>query len=228
MDGSQGVRCVSWTPPRVIQNFMSIWVFSVLPLALHLQNKHIHGSPVDYAAVVLSSAASWVGLPGPGEAVVVTAGIVAAHGHLNLGPVLLYAWVGATAGGIAGWLIGLKAGRTLITTPGPFLRLRLHALNRSERLYDRFGPMAVFLTPSWGAGIARVGAGRYLPANLASAAIWALLFGLGSYLAGRTLTDLFSEIGLVAAVVIACGILGGGLIEARRRARRRRRSSNAR
>ena len=201
---------------------MSIWVSSVFPLALHLQNKHIHGSPVDYAAIVLASAASWIGLPGPGEAVVVTAGIVASHGHLNLGPVLLYAWVGATAGGIAGWLVGRKAGRALITTPGPLLKMRLRALERSERLYDRFGLMAVFLAPSWGAGIARMGAGRYLPANLASAAIWALLFGLGSYLAGRTLTDVVSEVGTVAAVVIACGILAGGLIEARRRALRRR------
>jgi membrane-associated protein len=154
--------------------------------------------------------------------VVVTAGIVAAHGHLNLGPVLFYAWLGATVGGVGGWLVGRKAGRALITAPGPLLRMRLRALKRSERLYERFGPVAVFLAPSWGAGIARMGAGRFLPANLASAAVWALLFGLGSYLAGRTLTDLFNDVGLVAAVIIACAILGGGLVEARRRALRRR------
>jgi membrane protein DedA with SNARE-associated domain len=202
-----------------------VWIIAstVVRLALHLQNKHIHGNPIDYAAVVVSSFVSWVGLPGPGEAVVVAAGVVAAHRHLNLGPLLFYAWLGASAGGIAGWLVGLHAGRALITRPGPLLQLRLRALRRSERLYDRFGPMAVFLTPSWGAGIARMGTARYLLANLVSAAVWALLFGLGSYLAGRTLTDFFSEAGLGLSVLIACVILGGALFGARRRARTKQR-----
>ena len=96
----------------------------LLTAAIHLQNKRVHGPPVDYAAVVLSSFASWIGVPGPGEAVVVTAGILASKGRLNLGPVLFYAWIGATVGGVGGWLIGRQAGRPLITAPGPLQRLR--------------------------------------------------------------------------------------------------------
>jgi membrane protein DedA with SNARE-associated domain len=204
---------------------MALWGSSFVYAAIHLQNKHVHGAPVDYAAVVLSSFASWIGVPGPGEAVVVTAGIFAAKGRLNLGPVLFYAWIGATAGGVTGWLIGRHAGRPLITAPGPLLRLRMRAVERSERLYERFGILAVFLTPSWGAGIARMGTVKFLLANAASAAAWAILFGVGSYLAGSQITDWISEIGLAGTAVLVAIVVGGGGLEARRRHRRQRRVS---
>jgi len=188
------------------------FALAILPAAIHLQNKHVHGPPADYVGVLLASAASWVGLPGPGEAVLVAAGILAAHNRLNLGPVLFYAWVGATAGGVAGWVIGLKAGRALITFPGPFLRARRRALRRSERLYERFGTAAVILTPSWAAGIARMRATRYLLVNAVSAALWAALYGLGAYLTGRTITDLFSDLGLVGAIILGSALLGVAIL----------------
>jgi membrane protein DedA with SNARE-associated domain len=185
----------------------STFALAILPAAIHLQNKHVHGPPADYVGVLLASGASWIGLPGPGEAILVAAGILAAHNRLNLGPVLVCAWVGATAGGVAGWVIGLKAGRALIASPGPFLRARQRALRRSERLYERFGTAAVILTPSWAAGIARMRTGRYLLVNAVSAALWAALYGLGAYLTGRTITDLFSDLGLVGAIVIGSALL---------------------
>ncbi|HEX8959305.1 MAG TPA: VTT domain-containing protein [Solirubrobacterales bacterium] len=183
------------------------FAMAILPVAVTLQNKHVHGPPADYAGVLLASFASWIGLPGPGEAVLVTAGILAAHNRLNLGPLLLYGWVGATAGGIAGWVIGLKAGRALIGFPGPFRRTRLRALRRSERLYERFGTAAVILTPSWAAGIARMKAPRYLLVNAVSAALWAVLYGLGAYLTGRTITDLFADLGLVGEIIVGSALL---------------------
>ncbi len=185
---------------------------ATFPAAIHLQDKHVHGPPADYVGVFLASAASWVGLPGPGEAVLVAAGILAAHNRLNLGPVLFYAWVGATTGGVAGWVIGLKAGRALISAPGPFLRARHRALARSERLYERFGTAAVILTPSWAAGIARMRTTRYLLVNAASAALWAALYGLGAYLTGRTITDLFSDLGLLGAIILGSVLLAVGIL----------------
>jgi undecaprenyl-diphosphatase len=200
-----------------------------VPLALHLQNHHVHGAPADYVGVILASAASWFGLPGPGEAVLVTAAILAAHNHLNIGPVLFYAWLGATAGGVGGWALGRRAGRAVVTAPGPLLKTRLRALERSERLYERYGTLAVFFTPSWGAGIAHMRPRAFLVANTVSAALWAIGFGLSGYLAGRTLTDLLSDIGLVAAIVVGCAIVGAVVFGATRRSRRagERRSSSS-
>ncbi len=188
------------------------FALAILPVAVTLQNKQVHGPPADYAGVLLASAASWIGVPGPGEAVLVAAGILAAHNRLNLGPVLLFGWVGATAGGIAGWAIGLKAGRALVGFPGPFRGTRLRALRRSERLYERFGTAAVILTPSWAAGIARMKATRYLLVNAVSAALWAVLYGLGAYLSGRTIIDVFNDLGLVGAIVLGSALLAVAIL----------------
>src|SRR6202040_2970806 len=80
---------------------------------------HTRGSGVDYVGVLVASAVSWAALPGPGEAALIAAGISAAHGHLDLASVLAVAWAGATIGGTMGWIIGLKAGREVLTAPGP-------------------------------------------------------------------------------------------------------------
>ncbi len=50
-------------------------------------------------------------MPGPGEPVLIAAGVLASKHKLDLATVLVVAWVAATAGGILGWAVGLKAGR---------------------------------------------------------------------------------------------------------------------
>ena len=92
-------------------------------------------------------------------------------------------------------------------------------MKRSERLYDRFGVLAVFVGPSWGAGIARMSTVKFLLANAGSAALWAVLYGVGSYVAGHTLTDLFADIGLAGAALLAAVIVFGGAVGILRRRR---------
>ena len=70
------------------------------------------------------------------------AGIAAAHHRIDIGGVLAAAWVGAMAGGMGGWLIGHKAGRPLMTAPGPLRRLRLRLLAHGDDVYSRRGLLA--------------------------------------------------------------------------------------
>ena len=79
-----------------------------LGLALRLHH-HFHGPPVDYWALAAAAAASWVGVPGPGEPVLIAAAVFAA-GKLDH-RIGLAGCVrgGATAGGVAGWVIGMRA-----------------------------------------------------------------------------------------------------------------------
>src|SRR5205807_9728841 len=135
---------------------------------------HLHGSPIDYVGLALAAGASWVGVPGPGEPVLIAAGVVAARHKLDIGSVLLIAWLGAAAGGVLGWAIGLKAGRALITARGPLRRARLKAVARGEDVFRRHPVIAIVLTPSWIAGIHRVGATIYLCVNAIGAALWAV------------------------------------------------------
>jgi membrane protein DedA with SNARE-associated domain len=188
-----------------------------LHLHLHLHFHRFHGPPFDYAGLGIGAALSWVAGIGPGEPLLIAAAILAAKHRLDLTEVLIVAWLGATVGGVIGWLIAYKAGRAVLTAPGPLRKARLRAMARGERVFRRATVTAVILTPSWLAGVHRVRWTIYLPANALSAAIWALVIGLGSFLIGPPVADAFGDLGTVALVIIGAVILGGGVIEFARR-----------
>lgn len=167
----------------------------------------------------LASVASWVALPGPGEAALIAAGISAAHHHLDLASVVAVAWAGATAGGTVGWIVGVKGGRELLTAAGPLYRLRLALIARGDRFYERYGLVAVLLTPSWIAGIHDMRWSRFLPANAVSALTWALSVGLGAYLIGPSITDIAADAGLAGALLVGTLFVLGLVLVIRRRFR---------
>ena len=49
----------------------------------------------------------------------------------------------------AGWLIGMKAGRKVLSAPGPLHRARRSALAKGDEVFNRYAVYAIFLTPSW-------------------------------------------------------------------------------
>jgi membrane protein DedA with SNARE-associated domain len=91
--------------------------------------------------------------------------------------------------------------------------VRRSAVARGDRLYERYGPIAVFFSPSWAAGLAGMGAVAFLVANTLSALVWAAALGAGSYVAGPAVLDLFADVGLVGGIalgiVLAVGVVGG-------------------
>jgi membrane protein DedA with SNARE-associated domain len=195
---------------------------SMLPAAVHLLHHPHHyftGPHIDYIGLALAAALSWVGVTGPGEAALIAAGIVATHGRVDLVGVIMVAWLGAMTGGTAGWLIGLKGGRSFLTRPGPLHRFRLRLVRHGDDIYRRRGWLAVYLAPSWMAGISAMPASRFLPANALAGLVWSLAIGLGSYLAGPSVADAISEIGTIGLVALA--LLAVLATLARRRSRRR-------
>jgi len=190
--------------------------------ALHIHLHHrFHGPPFDYVGLGVAAVASWIGVPGPGEPVLIAAGILAAKGKLSIGSVLVVAWVGATIGGILGWMIGHKAGRVVLTAPGPLRPARIRAADRGEQWFGRYPVIAVLVTPSWIAGINRVRSAVYQPTNALSAAAWAVGFGLGGYFAGPAVIDVAEDLGVVTTTVVIClvvALVAWELVRRRRRA----------
>jgi membrane protein DedA with SNARE-associated domain len=191
-------------------------------LVLALLRHHFHGPPVDYWAVAVASAASWLGVPGPGEPVLIAAAVLAAHHRLDITTVIGVAFVFAVAGGVAGWLIGKMLGRSVLETRGPLLRFRLRALSRGDEIFGRYPVLAIVLTPSWVAGIHQVKTGVYQITNVATAFIWAVGIGLAAYFIGPAVIDAVEDLGWVTAVGLGLLIAAGVGIEIRRRRRRRR------
>jgi membrane protein DedA with SNARE-associated domain len=180
-------------------------LIGALTLKLH---HHFHGPAIDYVGLALAASLSWIGIPGPGEPILIAASVFAAKHKLDITSVLVAAWIGATVGGIGGWLIGLKAGRRLVTARGPLHTMRLHAVERGERVFERYTLLAILLTPTWVAGIHRVATGRFLLINAIAAAMWACGLGLGAYFIGPTVVDLLDEVGIAAGVVVGLVIVG--------------------
>ncbi len=178
-------------------------------LVLAAFHPHLHAASFDYLGVALAAAASWVGVPGPGEPVLIAAGIYAARGHVDLLDVLLVAWAGATAGGVAGWLLGRRGGRALWLAPGPFQHQRLATIVRGERFFERHAFVGVYLVPSWVVGINGMRAARFLPANAFWALAWTLLVGGGAYLVGPSIADVIGDIGLIGGLTLAALVVAG-------------------
>jgi membrane protein DedA with SNARE-associated domain len=196
-------------------------MLAVAPLAVHVHH-HFHGYAPGYIGLGAAAMVSWAGIPGAGEAALVAAAVVATHGRLDIAEVLIVAWVGAMAGGVVGWLIGLRGGRALFARPGPLYRTRLRTLKRGERFYERYGLLAVYLTPTWMAGVARMRSTRFLLANAVTALVWAVTIGAGAYFAGPPIVDLVQGIGIAGLAIVVGVVVAGATVEAIRRRRRRR------
>jgi membrane protein DedA with SNARE-associated domain len=197
----------------------------MLTFGLHVHVfHHVHGPTFDYVGVALASFASWVGLAGPGEAVLLAAAVFAAKHRLDISPVVLVAWAGATLGGIVGWLVGLKAGRLVLTAPGPLRAIRLDAVAEGEIAFKRVEAVAIFLTPSWVAGINRARPGIYNFVNTLSAALWAVAIGVGGYYIGPPVVEFVDDFGTAGLVVVILLVVVGvalGIVRRHRAALRR-------
>lgn len=191
----------------------------VLALAVHLRHR-FPGASIDYWGLAAASAASWIGVPGPGEPVLIATAVIAARHRLDLTSLLLVAWLAATAGGIVGWLLGVRLGRTLATAPGPLHKLRLHAVTRGDRVFEHMAVIAILVTPSWVAGIYKVKPSTYLLTNVVSAAVWAGGIGGGAYLVGPSVIDWADDAGLVTTVAVVLIVVGVVVEEVLRRRRR--------
>jgi membrane protein DedA with SNARE-associated domain len=195
-------------------------VLALLHIHIHLHHR-FHGPPFDYAGLAVAAALSWIGLPGPGEPVLIAAGVLAARHELDITSVLFVAFVAAAGGGMAGWGIGRLFGRTLLTAPGPIRRLRRHMLNRGEDVFARHPVIAILLTPAPIAGVHRVSTTVFLAVNTASALVWAVGIGLGAYLVGPSVIDAVGDLGLVTGVALGVVVVVGIGLEIRRRRGRR-------
>jgi membrane protein DedA with SNARE-associated domain len=196
-------------------------------LAIHVGH---HAPRVDLVGLALAAAVSWIGVTGPGEVALVGAGIAASRGHPAIGSVIAFAWCGATVGGVGGWLAGRYGGRRIVLAGRWLHGMRERALEKGNRFFEqRYGLVAVYFAPSWVAGINRMSAARFLPANALCALVWALLLGLGSYALGPSIRDISADVGLVGTLVIVAVAVAAAVLRRlgmRRRAQSRRPRSN--
>ena len=175
---------------------------------------------VIFALVMLG----WAGIPGIGATVLGAATVAASQGHLDLATVLVVAIIAVEVGGMAGYSVGIRWGRALLSRPGPLLERRQRVLSAGEAMYVKWGRLAVFFTPCLISGIAKMKYSQFVVWNFLAGAAYVISVGLSVYGAGKVATghlDLVSVGSLVVGIAVGVAVfLFGRRYYRRRKARR--------
>lgn len=170
-----------------------------------------------YLVVFLSLVAEGVGIPLPGETILISAGALVHYGTLNLGGVLLFGVLGAIAGGQVGYWAGRKCGRPFVLRWGRYAFVTPERLGKAESFFARHGGKAVFfarfvvglrILGPLAAGTSSMSWGKFLLYNALGGATWAAAgVGAGYFLWASigAVEHWFARASLVlaAAVVLA-------------------------
>jgi membrane protein DedA with SNARE-associated domain len=128
-------------------------------------------------------------------------------------------------GGLGGYAIGRRWGRQLVERPGKHQAGREKMLERGERLYTRWGWLAVFFTPAIVSGTAKMPPYRFALWNLLDSLGWSVSVAASSYGVGRLATGHHTSHDIAILVIgLAAGALVA-LVAARRHRRRRTQQS---
>ena len=158
-----------------------------------------------YLVLFVAVAASWAGVPFIGTAALGAAAVAASQRRLDLAAVIVVATVAGEAGGIAGYAIGRRWGRQLLERPGRHRASREKLEERGERLYARWGWLAVFVTPAIVSGTAKMRPYRFAVWNLLDSLGWTASVAASAYGIGRLATGHHAWHD-VAVLVIGLGI----------------------
>lgn len=174
-----------------------------------------------YLVIFVLVAVGWAGVPAIGGAVIAGAAVAASQGSLNIGGVLLASVLGTGVGGLAGYFIGLRWGRAIMTHPGPWLARRQRALTAGEVVYARWGRLAVFFTPCLVSGIVKMKLSQFAVWNLLAGAVYVLSLGPACYGAGSVASGQAS-VGSVGSIIAGVAVGAGAAVLGVRYRRRRR------
>lgn len=177
----------------------------------------------DYGLVILFVliAMESAGVPLPGETALITAGVLAARGDMNIVEVIVVAAAAAIIGDNVGYWVGRLGGRRLLERWEPLERHASRVLPWSERFFKRHGAKTIFLgrffavlrvTAAWLAGISRMHWWRFFLWNAAGGICWAVLVGLVSYYLGQAAAEAINRYGLIAGVAIVALLVLGALV----------------
>jgi membrane-associated protein len=166
----------------------------------------------------------------PGDSLLVTAGIFAAKGDLDLLTLNISLSAAAIVGDTVGYRIGYTTGPKIFTRENSLLFNRKHLISAKE-FYDRYGGFTIVIARfipiirTFAPVVAGVGAmpyRRFLAFNVFGGIFWVMLTTLAGYFLGTLIPNIQEQIHLVIAIVIFLSLLPGiikFLSEWRRKAR---------
>jgi membrane protein DedA with SNARE-associated domain len=148
-----------------------------------------------YWAVAITLLLENMGIPLPGETILLLASFMAYSEHdLKLSWIVVFATLACTAGDNLGYAVGLRGGRPLLVRYQACFRIRATTIRRGEELFRKYGAVTVFFARFiFGmriiagplAGVLRMTWRKFLLFNFLGAAIWVTVISGAGYLFGQ-------------------------------------------
>ncbi|TMC35677.1 MAG: DedA family protein [Chloroflexi bacterium] len=164
-----------------------------------------------YWAVFVFIAIESMGIPFPGETMLLVAAIYAGTTHrLSILLVIVAAASGAILGDNLGFMIGRVGGYRLLRRYGHYIRVNERKLKLGQYLFMKHGGKVVFfgrfvaVLRAWAAFLAGTNRMRwpgFLFFNALGGIVWATLFGLGGYYLGDNIHRLTGPVAITCTVL---------------------------
>lgn len=186
-----------------------------------------YGYFVVFVGVMLEN----VGMPLPGEAILLAAGFFAYQGHFALPVVMGVAAMGAILGDNAGYGVGRRLGRPFLERYGRYVLLSPARLTAIETFFARHGAKTILMArfvsglrvvAAFGAGMSHMPWQTFFLYNTTGAVLWAVTISLLGYVFGHSWEVLhrwMGRVGLFAVAAVGIGCLCLALLRQARKLR---------
>lgn len=151
----------------------------------------------------------------PGDSLLVTAGIFASQGKLNLVLLLILGTICAFAGDQTGYWIGRKAGQALYRREDSLFFKKRH-LMKAHDFYEKYGPITIVLArfvpivrtfaPAV-AGAAEMNYKKFVFYNFFGGLLWIFSMSFVGFFLGKIIPNVSTHIHLIIAIVIFISLL---------------------
>jgi membrane-associated protein len=173
------------------------------------------GGVAGLTTIVFIETGLLVGFFLPGDSLLVTAGLFAARGDLDVSTLIICLSLAAILGDTLGYNIGASTGPRLFSRPDSLLFNRKHLMTTKE-FYERHGPFTIVIARfvpivrTFAPVVAGVGAmtyKRFIAYNVIGGIGWVLSMILGGYFLGQLIPNIHKNIDKVIVVVIFLSLL---------------------
>jgi membrane-associated protein len=179
-------------------------------------------------AIVFTETGLFVGFFLPGDSLLITAGLVAAAGGLNIWWINALLIVAAVTGDSVGYAIGYRIGPRLFTRPKSLLFNPRH-VERTREFYARHGAKTIVIArfvpiirtfAPVVAGVGQMAYRRFVFYNVAGGVGWVTTMTWAGYLLGRMIPNVSRYIHVVVGIVIVLSVIPIAVEIVRERRRR--------
>ena len=167
------------------------------------------------AVIVFTETGLFVGFFLPGDSLLVTAGIFAARGDLDIWTLNIVLSLAAIIGDTVGYSIGARTGPKIFTREDSLFFHRKHLLHAKE-FYEKYGGFTILIArfvpiirtfAPVVAGVGDMQYHRFIGYNVSGGILWVMTTTLAGYFLGKMIPNIQERIHVVIVIVIFLSLL---------------------